>query len=319
MSESREALGDDIEDVGTDEPQIVIVREEVDPDKVPTDAEIDREREAGDVDGDADDPTPKEPKSSPEDRLKRARAENKRLRREQSDTRRILEQLQAQVTELGSAQSQQRTQAVAEQKAALQAQFANAKAVKRQAREAGDMDQEEKADEALYTIRRQWERLEEAPAPQQRQQQSRQQGAPNWAREFIEANDWFDEDANTDDPESAIVHDLSRGLTARGIPPTDARHKQMLDQRLATALPNRFGQRQQQRKPGQVVAGASRGTQGAVNKGSDWIPPIIEAQYKRDGINTADPAWRKKVLTTVNPKTGRPAGEDWKKIFGGPR
>lgn len=307
-----------IDDIGSeDDPNPFFVQDE-EPEKVKSDEEIDREQSAVDVETEEGEDQPKRTLSA-EEKLKRSRAEAKRLRKEQAETRASVERLERQLAELAMQQQAQSEAQLRDQAAALQAEYAAAREARKAAREAGDTAAEDQADERIYKARKAWEGLEavaqrRATAPAARPQQS---AAPaSWVADWQAEHDWFGEDPI----DTEVAHAVSRALVKQGIAPNDSRHRERLDEELAKRLPHRYGGRNRPRASGSPVAGIMRnGGAVARNGGMSRLPAQMEAIYRAQGKPVDDPKWVAEKLRQTDPATGRTYADSWAAAFGGRR
>lgn len=307
-----------IDDIGSeDDPNPFFVNDE-EPEKVKSDEEIDREQSAADVETEEGEDQPKRTLSA-EEKLKRSRAEAKRLRKEQAETRASVERLERQLAELAMQQQAQSEAQLRDQAASLQAEYAAAREARKAAREAGDTAAEDQADERIYKARKAWESLEavaqrRATAPAARPQQS---AAPaSWVADWKADNEWFDEDP----VDAGTARAASIEITKSGIPPHDPRHREKLDEILREKLPHRYGGRARPRTQGSPVAGVQRnGGAQARGAGINRLPAQMEAIYRAQGKPVDDPKWVAEKLRQTDPATGRTYADSWAAAFGGRR
>lgn len=276
MASEKEAVGDDIIDVGE------VGEDELEPATAQQGDEL--------PPGEAETETEERPKMSAEEKLKRERSAKKRALRQKAasdaQTAALLQTVQSLVSEVQTLKGAGFTQATA----SIQDELKAAQEQRRQALQAGNLDALDQADERIYKARR---GLEIANSQQQqRKQPQRPQGdAPNrHAQTWIEDHDWFDPSDETD-PDSMVIRAIDKQLAREGLNPRSPEYFEELEERAKERLPHRF--KPQRQKPGQVVAGGSRAPSNGA--GRTQFPAAYIAAWKARGLDVNDPAIQKRM------------------------
>lgn len=176
----------------------------------------------------------------------------------------------------------------------------------RDAIESGDIDQQIKLQDDLYTARRSVDDLtviKERAAQQARQPQQPVQPRVNTAKlaafqeAFFDENAWFDRSLRDDDSRAAAA--LSERIAGEGYAPDTVEHWRELKARLRQQMPHRFGgktgaatQRPAARSP---VGGSGRSTQAGGNADDIRIPREYREMLEQSG-DWADPKRRKAMI-----------------------
>jgi len=277
-----------------------------------TDPALDPDRTpAGTEDADAQTEEPAvQPKRQldAEEKLKRARAAEKRAKREaEGYARRLADQdglnaaILSELKAMRETQNAHQTEAVRRAEESLVAEYQAAEAELEAAFIEGDAKKIVKAQGRLNFATNKVASFESQRAQQStraerdveqrvqpRQQQTQQRGAPEWVDDWRAEHTWFagpGEDAEDEDAadDSEIVKAISAKLEREGISPHSSKHREELDRRLRKRLPHRYGVDPNRQRPRATAAGSPRGgtaAAGSVNR----APAATVAAWEAAGL-----------------------------------
>lgn len=175
----------------------------------------------------------------------------------------------------------------------------------RNAIEGGDIDQQIKLQDELYTARRSVDDLtmiKERAAKQPQQQQPSPEAIRQQAYYdgFVARNQWFDPSGRDEDSRNAI--EISNRIAAAGIPAHDPRHWAEIDRQLKAAMPHRFDAKpaatQQRQQSGRSPIGGSGGSRSPQPGGAAderRIPRAYREMLEQTG-DWHDPKRRKAMV-----------------------
>lgn len=309
-------MNDDVDIRPVGQADIPAARDDKEPAPVDIDTPIRSDDDPPEREGDEPDGEGGEERrtSTDADKLKRSRAAEKRAKREAADLRAQLAALTNTVAQLAQRQGAVESHTVDRAEQDLEGRLAQARAQKRAARDAGDMDAEEAADEQIYNARQQLERVKQVKqrqaqqprAEQGQQERSQLQMAPEAAR-FMERNSvWYHPDPRRAGHRQASAYAVALGhqlmqsgdYTDWDDPDLYRDVEREVQQRFPELRSQRQGQRQQ------TVVGSSRGG-GATPRDADLSQGQRTALKRTFGDAIDTPEWRKEYGHLFQKQGGR--------------
>jgi hypothetical protein len=182
----------------------------------------------------------------------------------------------------------------------IESYIARAKALKRQAQEAGEWDKVDQLDDALYEGRRQLDVKKNLLVRLSNTQQERPAVDPRLvqhAQTWMGRNSWFNKPGNEED--SAIIRTIDEGLVRAGWDPSSEAFWQELTRRAKRRMPDRFNgsarsddidddddddEAPSSRRPARPPQGGSSRNGGSGGGGNERLPKEFVENLKEAGI-----------------------------------